>query len=75
MRKVFELNICDLYHLFNENLVPDNWVFRVKNGRLIYNRIAGVWRPYSDKTIILSFNSQNERFCSPELTMEVFDNT
>lgn len=32
MRKVFELNICDLYDLFNEKPVPDNWVFRVKNG-------------------------------------------
>ena len=74
MHVLFELNICDLAELCSEGRLPDNWVFRVKNGRTIYNEIGGLWRPHSDKTIMLSYNDQKTRFCSTDLVMEVLEN-
>jgi hypothetical protein len=44
------LMLSDLADLGMNGSIPDDWKFRVKNGRVLYDEVGSCWRETSDNT-------------------------
>lgn len=72
---VCSMAITDLADLDRNGSIPEDWMFTVKNGKVLYNEVGSAWRERSENTVYLSHKDDSkypQRWFHPDTVVEIY---